>query len=84
MDILYELSYLLFQDTENLSGKSRAYRTLRSIEGRLLEELTEKAGEDLVEKLIDIRTETAYHDLLRCFLYGLQLGRAVSELGQSS
>ena len=43
MDILYELSYLLFQDTENLSGKSRAYRTLRSIEGRLLEELTEKS-----------------------------------------
>ena len=82
MDILYELSYLFYQDAENLKGKDPEYRNLKSIEGQLLEQVAKLAGEELRGKLIDAQTEIAYRNFLNCFLCGLRTGFAVSDLGQ--
>ncbi len=81
MDFLYNLSDLLFQDISNLSNRSPEYVSLHRTKARILDQLSEKAGEELVAKLIDIQAEADYHDLLRCFLYGLQVGSAASHLG---
>jgi hypothetical protein len=78
MDILFELSYLFNQDAQSLGNKDKEYKDLKSIEGQLLEQIPE----DLRGKLIDVQTEIAYHNLLNCFLYGLQVGFAALELGQ--
>ena len=78
MDILYQLSRLLFEDAESLDGKDPEYQNLKRIEGQLFEQIPE----DLRGKLIDTQTEIAYHTLLNYFLYGLQVGFATLELGQ--
>ena len=78
MDILFELSYLFNQDAQSLGNKDKEYKDLKSIEGQLLEQIPE----DLRGKLIDVQTEISYHNLLNCFLYGLQVGFAALELGQ--
>lgn len=78
MDILYELSYLFFENAESLENKPPEYRNLKEIEGKLLGQLPE----ELRGKLIDIQAEIAYRNLLHCFLYGLQVGYAASNLGQ--
>ncbi len=82
MDILYELSYLFFQDSENLDNKDPEYKKLKKLEGQLLELVSRAAGEELKTKLIDIQVEIAYHNLLQYFLCGLRLGFAVSNPGQ--
>ena len=78
MNILHELSCLLFQDSETVDNKDPEYQKSKCLEGRILEQLPE----DLRGKLIDVQTEIEYQALLRCFLYGLQVGLAASNLGQ--
>lgn len=78
MDILYELSRLLFQDAETIDDKDAEYKNLKLLEGRLFEQIPE----DLRGKLIDTQTQIDYHTQLNCFLYGLQVGYAASKLGQ--
>ncbi len=78
MDILYELSYLFFQDAENLQDKDPEYKNLKSLESKLFEEIPE----ELRGKICDAQTEIEYETLLNSFLYGLQVGFAASKLGQ--
>ena len=80
MDILFQLSDLLFQDTEELINKDLEYRNLKRTEGRLMEQLPV----ELQGKLLEVQMELGYHDLLRCFLQGIRVGIAASELGQGS
>lgn len=82
MDILYELSYLFFQDSESLDDKDPEYRSLKRLEGELLGLISKAAGEELKGKLLDVQVEIAYHNLLQYFLCGLRLGFAASNLGQ--
>ena len=82
MDILSKLSTLLFQDISNLNDKAPEYVVLHRKSAKILDTLLEQIPEDLRGKLIDVQTEIAYHNLLNCFLYGLQVGFAALELGQ--
>lgn len=76
MEILYELSRLLFEDAETLNGKSQEYRDLKRLEGQLME----KIPVELRGKLTDVQSEIEYKTLLDCFLYGIQVGVAASNL----
>lgn len=78
MDILYELSYLFFQDSETLDNKDPEYKKLKHLEGKLFEQIPE----ELRGKICDLQTEIEYRNLLDCFLYGLQVGFAAAKLGQ--
>ena len=78
MDILYELSYLFYQNAQTLDNKDLEYKNLKNMEGRLFEQIPE----DLRGKLIDVQEEIEYHSLLNCFLCGIQVGLAVSNPGQ--
>lgn len=82
MDILYELSYLFFQDSESLDNKDPDYRNLKQLESQLLELIATAAGQELRDKLTDVQVEIAYHNLLQYFLCGLRLGFAASDPGQ--
>ena len=79
MKLLFDLSQLLYEDAETLTHKAPEYTHLKSLEGRLFENVPE----ELRTKLIDVQSEIKCHTLLNCFLYGVQLGFAASQLGQS-
>lgn len=74
MDILAKLSELLFQDSIEYDGKIPEYVELIKLEGHILGEITEKSGEDLVEKLMDVQNKIMHCNQMSCFLYGLRLG----------
>lgn len=74
MDILAELSDLLYQDISDLRDKSPQYRELTRVENSLLAKIEAQAGEDLKTKLLDVQGERAALDYLSCFLHGLRLG----------
>ena len=84
MDILSKLSTLLFQDISNLNDKAPEYVVLHRKSAKILDTLSETAGEDFAGNLLEVQTEIDHQDLLRCFLYGLQVGFTASKLGQGS
>ena len=81
MDFTSKLSDLLFQDIMDLKDKPPDYVALHRRSAKLIDRLSEKGGEDLVGEMLEVRSEIDHYDLLRCFLYGLQVGSAVSHPG---
>ena len=77
MDILYEISQLLYEDASDLRNRDPDYVALCQIEGDHLERITAALGQEETDKLIGVQTERAEIDKLRCFLYGLRLGVAL-------
>jgi len=82
MDILNALSNLLMQDAASLEDKAPEYRQCQRAFGHIQTLISEKAGEELMGKLIDIQGDIDQQDFLRCFLYGVRVGMAASDLGQ--
>lgn len=56
------------------------YSHLQQLEALLLEDLRAAAGEELVEKLTDVREELAVSETGLHFLLGLRLGLAALDL----
>lgn len=77
MDILYEISQLLYEDASNLNHRDPDYVHLCRIEADLFEHVTEALGEEATGKIHDVQNERSEIDRLRCFLYGLRLGIAL-------
>ncbi len=83
MDFISKLSDLLFQDIMDLKGQPPEYVALHRRSAQLIDQISEKSGEELVGKMLEVRSEIDHYDFLRCFLYGLQTGFAASDPGQS-
>ena len=79
MDILYEISQLLYEDSSNLENRNPNYVALRNLEARHFDQIASALGQEETDKLIDIQEEIELIDKLRCFLYGLRLGIALLE-----
>ncbi len=79
MDILLEISQLLYEDSANLKNRDRDYINLCHVEGSILERITAALGQEETDKLISVQYERGEIDRLRCFLYGLRLGIALLE-----
>lgn len=79
MDILYEISQLLYEDSSNLENRDPNYVALRNLEARHFDQIASALGQEEMDKLIDIQEELELIDKLRCFLYGLRLGIALLE-----
>ena len=77
MDILYEISQLLYEDSSNLEGRSPDYVALCQIEAGHFERIAETLGQEEADKLIEVQEERSQIDKLRCFLFGLRLGVAL-------
>ena len=80
MDIIYEISYLLTEGIDNLQQTDMEYRKTRQLENRILEQLNEAVGKDMVERLTDVQAERLLVDQFHAFLCGLRLGVALLDL----
>lgn len=74
MDIISEISDLLYEDAMDLCGHDPKYVELTKLQGRLLDQIEKLAGEELVKKLIAAQGECMDYERLNYFLHGLRLG----------
>lgn len=80
MDIHDAISYFLEEALNELRQTDQDYRAVRTLENHLLTQLSEAAGEELVEKLNEAQAERMETDRLRSFLWGLRLGADLHRL----
>ncbi len=81
MDIITQLEELLYEDaTEDCHGPK--FHELVRLEGRHLDALA-RSDEETVSKLTDVQSELLRAQMLRSFFYGLRLGTALLEYGNT-
>ena len=80
MDFLELIAQLLSQCLDAAIQTDKDYAQLHHREGRLLEQLANLAGEELVDQLTKAQFERMDTDRLFSFLCGLRLGTALLDL----
>lgn len=80
MDILFELSDLLFDFCHESRDSDPERREPTARERKILDQIVTRTGEELVEKLLDAQEERVRSEYFACFPHGLRLGAQLLDL----